>query len=421
MHDLPEDEKVCACGCRLERIGEESNEKLKVIPERYVVLRNVYPKYACPRCEGSEDEGPSVKIAPREPELIPRSIVTPGLLAHLMIQKFCDHLPFYRQEAILSRSGIEVTRRTMCSWAMKVGEAVIPLLNLLADAIREGPVIGADETTLQVLEEPGRDARSKSYMWVFLGGNEGRRAVLYQYRPTRSGTVAVEFVQGYQGAVQCDGFDGYDRLEKLSAIVLHGCMAHARRKFVAVATLANKSGKKKGQPTAAAEFLRLFQKLYRIEKVAREAAMTPDQRKDLRQREAVPVLEELKKLLLDTYPKTDPSGLLGKAIAYTVNQWERLRRYVDNGHVEIDNNAVERAIRPFVIGRNNWLFSGVPRGADASAAIYSLIETAKLNSLEPSRYLNVLFSRLPYASTLEDYEQLLPFAVNKPFLDTVVV
>ena len=236
-----------------------------------------------------------------------------------------------------------------------------------------------------------------------------------------SGTVAVEFFQGYQGAVQCDGFDGYDRLEKFSAIVLHGCMAHARRKFVAVATLANKSGKKKGQPTAAAEFLRLFQKLYRIEKVAREAAMTPDQRKDFRQREAVPVLEELKKLMLATQPKTDPSCLLGKAIAYTVNQWERLRRYVDNGHVEIDNNAVERAIRPFVIGRNNWLFSGVPRGADASAAIYSLIETAKLNGIEPSRYLNVLFSRLPSASTLEDYEQLLPFAVNKPFLDTVVV
>ena len=355
-------------------------------------------------------------MAPREPELIPRSIATPGLLASVMVRKFCDHLPFYRQEKILARHGIEVTRRTLCTWAMKVGEAVQPLPNLLADAILEGPVIGADETVLQVLEEPGRTARQRSYMWVFLGGVPEQRAVLYQYRPTRSGTVAVEFLQGYRGGVQCDGFDGYNRLETLPGLTLYGCMAHARRNFVALAELAHKSGKQKGKPTMAAQFLKLFQQLYAVEKKAREAALSPDLRKALRQAEAVPVLTSLRALLHEVQPQVDPTSLLGKAISYTVNQWPRLSRYVENGHVEIDNNAVERAIRPFVIGRNNWLFAGVPEGADASAALFSLIETAKMNGLDPYRYLVYLFTKLPHAASLADYELLLPFAANTPLV-----
>lgn len=232
IHDIAEEEKVCACGAELERIGEEVSEKLDIIPADIRVIRHVRPKYSCKCREGIEDSGPTVKIAPVPPQIIPKGITSAGLLAHLLVGKFEDALPFYRQEKQFARLGVEIGRATMCNWAMKAAEACQPLLDLLQNDILSGPLINMDETTVQVLKEPGRSPTSKSYMWIFRGGDLDRPSFLYHYHPTRQGTVASNFLETYRGVVQTDGYAGYDFLDKKEAVAHMGCWAHVRRKFV---------------------------------------------------------------------------------------------------------------------------------------------------------------------------------------------
>ncbi len=218
VHDIDEKDKVCACGCELKRIGEEVSEQLDVIPAKVQVIRNIRPKYACPKCEGVEDEGPAVRIAPVPPQIIPKSIVSPGLLAHILTAKFVDHLPFYRQEKQLRRFGADISRTSMCRWAMQAAEACQPLLNLLEEEVLAGMFIQADETTLQVLHEPGRSPTKKSYMWVFRRADPDRPILIYQYHPTRAGDVANAFLRDFEGTVQTDGYAGYDFLDTREAI-----------------------------------------------------------------------------------------------------------------------------------------------------------------------------------------------------------
>jgi transposase len=213
VHDIKEEDKVCSCGCELKRIGEETSEQLDIIPAKIQVIRHIRPKYACPACEGVEDDGPAVKIAPVAPQIIPKSIVSPGLLAHILTGKFIDHLPFYRQEKQLIRLGVDVSRTSMCRWAMQAAEACQPLLNLLEEEALAGQFIQADETTLQVLNEPGRDPTTKSYMWVFRRGDPQRPILIYQYHTTRAGDVANAFLRDFEGTVQTDGYSGYDFLD----------------------------------------------------------------------------------------------------------------------------------------------------------------------------------------------------------------
>ena len=405
IHDLPEEEKKCACGHEKTRMGEEVSEQLDYIPAKVQVIRHIRIKYACKNCEGVEDEGPSVSIARMPEQIIPKSMATPGLLAHNLTAKFADALPFYRQEKQFSRIGIELPRATMCNWAIKTAQACEIILDMMKKDIRKGPVIHIDETPVQVLKEPGR---IKSYMWAFKGSVRGKPVVLFEYHPSRSGDVASAFLNGYQGIVQTDGYAGYAFLDDKKGILHVGCWSHARRKFVEV-TKGNRNTPAGNAGTA----LKYISRLYKIEKEAGENNLTPDALYQERQLKAVPILNEFKQWLDTRVEQVPPKSLLGKAIHYTLNEWSKLIRYTQSGLVSPDNNLIENAIRPFVLGRKNWLFSDTPEGAKASAAIYSIIETAKANGHDPYWYLKYLFEHLPEAMTEEEFRALLPYSLEK--------
>lgn len=413
VHDISEEEKVCACGGEMSRIGEDVSEKLDIIPAIIRVIRHIRPKYACKHCEGIETEGPVVKIAPVPKQIIEKGIATAGLLAHILTAKFCDALPFYRQERQFSRLGVDLPRATMCNWAMKAAQACEPLLNMLRHQIRSGPLINADETTVQVLAEPGRAPTTKSYMWIFRGGPPKNPAFVYHYAPSRSGDVAASFLQGYKGVVQTDGYAGYDFLDRLPHVFHAGCWAHARRKFME-ADKGSGKGNKTGSVDIALSYIR---KLYAVEHEGKKKAYAPEQMRILRQEKSKTILDDFYKWLSKKSLQVVPKSLLGVAVNYTLKQWTRLIEYCDHGEVTPDNNAAENAIRPFVVGRKNWLFAGTPAGATASACLYSLIETAKVNGLEPYKYLRYLFEKLPFAISENDYGNLLPQSLSVAELD----
>jgi transposase len=418
IHDLSEEEKVCACGAVLSRIGQDVCEKLDYIPAKVRVLRHVRYKYACKSCEGVESDGPTVRIAPPPAQLIPKSMVTEALLSHIIVSKFADALPLYRQQKIFARLGVELPRATMANWAIAAAQRCSPLIELFEDAIRSGPLINIDETPLQVLNEPGRANTTKSYMWVFCGGQSDQPAYLYCYYPTRSGQVALGFLQNYKGCIQSDDFSGYDHLDQNPAIRHLGCWAHARRKFVEVAKARKKvRGKVDGPKSLADEAMEYIAAIYLVEKQAREKGYTPDELHALRQEKAKPVLEQFRTWLERTRPLTPPKGLLGIATAYALSNWPKLIVYLEDGRLRPDNNVAENAIRPFVLGRKNWLFAGHPNGADAGATFFSLIETAKANGLEPFGYLRHIFEKLPLIENPDGYRSLLPWIVNRTVLN----
>lgn len=404
--DLLEEEKFCECGTPLICIGEEVSEKLDYVPATLRVVRTVRRKYACPACEGVDSPTP-VKIAPAPIQVIPKGIATAGLITHVIISKFVDALPFYRQHRQFLRLGIDIARSTMAAWTIYVAELCKPLVDLLVQDIRSGPIINMDETTIQVLKEPDRKNTTKSYMWVFIGGDPQYSAAVFKYDPSRSGDVPCGVVgPDYCGYIQTDGYGGYNSLGNRDGIIHLGCLVHARRKFIEVIKALPKGTNTKGSTTQIV--LDHIRDLYRIEKFAADHAMTPDQIRDLRQDKAVPILGDLKTVLDQSSATTHPSGRLHQAISYALGQWNRLVRYTENGILKPDNNLVENAIRPLAVGRKNWLFAGSPRGAEAYGVLLSVIETAKLNGLEPYVYLRHLLEKIPHAKGSEDLEKLLP-------------
>ncbi len=407
-HDIDEADKVCGCGEALTRIGEEVSEQLDIIPAKVQVIRNIRPKYACRSCEGVNDEGPTVRIAPPPPQIIPKSLASAGLLAFILTGKFTDHIPFYRQEKQFSRLGVELSRTLMCRWAMQVASACQPLLNLLQDELLAGKYIQIDETTVQVLKEQGRDPTTNSYMWVYRRGDPNKQVLLFAYHPTRCGDVVQEFLHDYQGCVQTDGYKGYDFLDKQEGVRHIGCLAHARRKFADIV----KAQGKKAKPGSAHKAVSFFKRLYKVEKEWRVAGLSAQEVYQRRQEQSKPILDDFKEWLIEKKLRVPPKSAMGKAVAYSLNQWHRLVGYLEDGCYSPDNNAAENSIRPFVVGRKNWMFSGTPEGAQASALLFSLIETAKANKVEPYSYLRHIFNELPKAKTLEDYEALLPWNVD---------
>jgi len=411
--DIDESEKVCGCGTAMVKIGEDVSEKLEVIPARFIVRRTIRPRYACANCCGAENEPERpVAVAPVPPSILPKTNATPSLLATIAIWKFQDALPLYRQERIFTRHGIELGRATMSRWMMEAATRCSPVIMAIERHIRSGPMIGMDETPTQVLGESERANTSVSYMWVARGGPPGQAAVRFMYKPTRASSVPKEFLTGYAGVLQTDGLESYDaalrvlQAEGNSGITHAGCMTHARRRFIK----ADCSGK---MPTSAKKALQYFRSLYAIEKEARELNLDDSGRTLLRMEKALPLLHEFKLWLDQRVLEVPPESLIGKAIHYTLGQWEKLIRYIDYGFVPIDNNLVENAIRPFAIGRKNFLFSGSPAGAESSAALYSIIETAKANGHEPFFYLYYLFTLLPLALNEQAILALLPFNVSK--------
>lgn len=401
IHDLPENQRFCSEGHELKEIGTEISEQLDIIPAKVQVLRHIRKKYACPCCQAG------VKTAPLPLQPIPKSNVSAGLLAYIITSKFLDALPFYRQSKQFKRIGVDLSRATLSLWAIRCGELIQALCNLMQEQLCQYPVLQMDETTLQVLKEEGKAACTQSYLWVQRGGPPDRPVVMFHYSPTRSQTVADQLLQGFSGTVQTDGYTGYPAVCAKNGLRHAGCWAHARRKFDEALKAQGKGQSKAGKASKA---LILIQKLYRIESQIKYLSV--DEKYRLRQQQAIPILNEMKTWVDTSLTQVPLTSLTGKALGYLANQWSTLTVYCEDGRLDIDNNGVERAIRPFVIGRNNWIFSDTVKGAKASANLYSLIETVKLNGLEPFRYLHHVFKELPNAQTLEDIEQLLPWAVD---------
>ena len=407
LHDLPEEEKVCALNPdhKLVEISRESSDQLKFIPATVEIVRHIRPKYACPTCK----EG--VKIAPMPKLPIPKSIATASLLAHVATSKYVDGLPLYRQEKIFRRLGIDVSRAALASWMIKMGDLVEPLMDRILNEIRAGSFVQCDETPFQVLKEPGKRAQSQSYLWVLRGGGDAEHPLIYyEYDPSRSSEVPKRLLRGFEGFLQTDGYEGYTALGHEPGIAHVGCWAHTRRKFDEALRGQGKSKKKGAKPPAkqsrARQALSQIQMLYRIERSLKEAS--PEQRHAGRQEHSKPVLEKLRTWLDESIGSVPPQSLTGKAMAYMDRQWPKLMRVLDDGRIPLDTNLVENAIRPFVVGRKAWLFADTMAGARASANLYGLIETAKANRIEPSRYLAYLFERLPSVTLPEELDALLP-------------
>ena len=401
IHDLHESERHCDHDGRLlSEIGEVISEQLDIIPAKIRVIRHIRKKYAC-TC------GQCIKTAPLPAQPIPKSMASPGLLAHIAVSKYQDALPLYRQETILQRIGVDLPRATLANWMIQAGTLIQPVINLLRDRLLDFDILQMDETTVQVLNEAGKTAQSKSYLWLQRGGPPDQPVVLYDYDPGRGAGVPKRLLAGFTGYLQTDGYDGYNAVVAVNGLTHVGCMAHARRKF-SEAVKAQGKNKKRGK---AHRGLALIQKLYRVEKQARR--LNPEERYARRQQQARPVLDDLRSWLDDTLPMVPPTSATGKALNYLHREWDKLIRYLDDGRLEIDNNGAENAIRPFVVGRKNWLFSASVKGVKASANLYSLIETAKANGLEPYAYLRYLFTELPQAETVEAIEALLPGNIDK--------
>ena len=411
-HDIPDDKKTCPCGCQLTRIGEVTSEQLDIEPAKACVLQHVRFKYACRTCEGTSHDGPTVVTAEMPAQPLPKSNCSPGLAAFVTVSKYADGLPLYRLEGILARYKISVSRTAMAAWMIKLGEVVTPLINLFNDIQLGYDVLQMDETTVQVLKEDGRDAKDKSFMWVRRGGPPGQPVILFDYEPSRAGTVPMRLLEDYKGFLQSDDYSGYNAAAKRDGMIHVGCLDHARRRFIkAVQAQHAIVGQERG---IAPQALLIIRKLYAIEKLARDANMSPSLRHKLRAEKAKPIWDELRHWLDKNLGTVPPQSLTGKAISYLAADWPRLVRYLDDGRVEISNVLCENAIRPFVIGRKNWLFSDTPEGAHASAKLYSIIETAKAAGQEPYAYLRHIFEKLPQAKTLADIEALLPWNIAKP-------
>ena len=397
VHELPEASRHCdEDGSELKVIGEEVCEELHVVPARIEVIRHVRYKYACPACE----EG--VQIAPAPAKLLPKSNASATLLAYVATAKYQDALPLYRQSQIFARHGAEIPRNTLARWMVQAGQRVTPLIEALRRHLHQAPLIHMDETTLQVNTEPDRKASATSYMWLQRGGPPGQQIVLFDYDASRAGRVLVRLLGDYTGRLVTDGYEGYAEVVRRNGITHAGCWAHARRKFVEAQKV-----QPKGKTGKADWALNQIRKLYAVEKQAK--AMAPEGRQALRVQKSRPLITQLRIWLDKSVNQVLPKSALGKALHYLDGQWERLTRFLDDGLIPLDNNPAENAIRPFVVGRKNWLFSHTPSGAHASAAIYSLIETAKVNGLSPYDYLQFVFETLPRLGDDDNLDALLPW------------
>lgn len=398
--DVPEEERQCACGTPMVRIGEDVSEQLDIIPMQVRVIRTVRPRYACPKGDQAPVQQPAAA------QILPRSNFSAGFLAMMAVVKYVDGLPLARFEKVMARHHVDIPRQSMARAMIKLAQALQPLHNLARDTLLEAPVIYMDETTVQVLKEPGRSPTAKSYMWVQRGGPPGRTVVLFDYEASRSGQVPVRLLEGWQGYLMTDGYEGYAPVARLPGVEHLACAAHARRKFVEA-----KRSSPNGKSARADYALDLFARLYRIEAKVKDASDA--QRFEARQTHSLPILQKLRAWLDETLPLVTPRSKLGEALGYLCKVWPRLIRYTERGDLPIDNNLLEGgAIKPFVIGRKGWLFSDTPAGAHASAVLYSLLQTAKANDREPYAWLRFVLERLPLAKTVDEIEALLPWNVH---------
>jgi transposase len=388
IHHEPEN-TVCHCGCERVRIGEDISEKLDYTPGVFTVERHIRGKWVCKNCE-------TLTQASVPAHVIDKGIPTAGLLATVLVAKYADHLPLYRQEQIFARAGLAIPRSTLGTWVGTCGMQLQPLVDALHQEILQQDVLHADETPVQMLS-PGKGKTHRAYLWAYTPTLFSElRAVVYDFAESRAGEHARTFLDSWQGKLVCDDYSGY-KSGFQRGITEIGCAAHARRKFFDLH--ANHSSQ------IASQALPYFAALYEIERDA--ALLDPEDRQRIRQSRARPVSDALYEWLVAQRKLVSEGSAISKAIDYSLKRWEALTRYLDDGHVPIDNNWVENQIRPWAIGRSNWLFAGSLRAGQRAAAIMSLIRSAQLNGHDPYAYLKDILTRLP-THKANDIASLLP-------------
>lgn len=401
-HRLSEEERVCAqCGEIMQEIGKEIRRTLVLVPATYFVREDHFFTYACKNCKVTGTEVPIQRVKQAKP-VIAGGFASPEAIAHILTQKFVMYSPLYRQEKEWQRMGLKLTRQTMSNWVLKATKDWLePVYDALHEKLLQSKVLHADETTVQVLREPGKAAQSKSYMWLYrTSGDAQKHIVLYRYAPNRKAENPKDFLAGFSGYLHTDGYSGYHNLPPEISVV--GCWAHSRRKFDEALNSLPKTHQK---GSAAAQGIAYCSALFKIEEEIAELSF--EERQTMRQKEAKPVLDAILVWAKTQQNKTAPKSAMGKALYYLLEQWPYLVKYLEDGRLELSNNRAERSIKPFVMGRKNFLFANTPYGAKASAIAYSLIETAKENGLHPYEYLLFLLSALPCRKD-ENIENYLP-------------
>lgn len=411
---LSEEEQVClCCGGAVHEMSTETRRELKFIPAQVKVIEHIQHIYSCRHCEREGTETPIVTAKMPAP-IYPKSLASASAMAYIMNQKYVLGLPLYRQEKELERMGVYLSRQTLANWMIYGATNWLSILyNRMHELLLLHDILHADETTLQVLAEPGRKADSKSYMWLYRTGRDVEPIILYDYQTTRHSKHPKAFLEGFKGYLHVDGYAGYHVLENVNLV---GCIAHARRKFdEALKSLPANVDKKSA---AATEGLQFCNQLFQIERQINEKIenCTPEQRKEYRLEHSQPVLDAFLTWLKTKRPQVPPKSKLGEAITYCINQWSKLVVFLEDGRLELDNNRAERSIKPFVMGRKAWMFAQSMKGATASAIIYSIVETAKENQLNPLNYLTYLFEQLPLIdlNDVEAIDQLLPWSKTIP-------
>lgn len=390
-HPVAPEELTCpCCGDQRQRIGERITEQLDYTPASLFVLQHVQGKYACSKCE----EGGVVTAEKQTPQVIERGLPGPGLVAHVITSKYCDHLPLYRQERILARHGAPISRSTMCGWMKQAARLVRPLHRLMGDRVRQSKRVHTDDTPLPV-QEKGRGRTKTGRLWVYIG-DEDHPYTVYDYTPSRSRDGPARWLAGFNGYLQADAFGGYDGIYASGDVIEVACWAHARRKF---------HDARLSEPARSHHALGLIRQMYAIEEQASD--MTAEDRLALRQQQTVPLLDELEAWLNEHKDELLPKSPLAMAVNYALNHWPALRRFVDDGDLAIDNNVAERAIRPLAIGRKNYLFAGNDGGGETAAILYSLIASARRHELDPFAYLRDVLARIG-DTPVGELEQFLP-------------
>jgi transposase len=416
LNDLPverieygiEDAACPQCHGPMHVMTEEIRKELKVIPAQLVVIEHVRKVYACRHCEAHDIKTPILR-AKMPNAVIPKSMVSPSLLAFVMNRKYCEAVPLYRQQQQFQNYGIDLSRQNLANWMIAGAKWLDHLYRRLHMILLTKDILHADETTVQVLNEKNRKAEIQSYMWVYLTGKSDDPIALYEYQETRSTKHPRAFLSGFKGYLHTDGYAGYQGID---GVKLVGCLAHARRKFDEAIKACPKGADQ--ALLASQEGLDFCNQLFKIEREIEDK--TFEESKEARTLRSRPLLDRFLSWLNQKSRQVLPKSSLGTAIQYCLNQWPKLTVYLEDGRLDLSNNRAERAIKPFVIGRKNWLFSNTPRGASASATIYSIVETAKQNGLSPYHYLEYLFEQLPNID-LDDrdkLDQLLPWSASIP-------
>ena len=380
---------TCGCGCELKRIGQDVAEKLDYVPGVFTVERHVRGKWVCVKCQ-------TLVQAPVAPHIIDKGIPTAGLLAQVMVAKYADHLPLYRQEGIFERAGLAIPRSTLAQWVGACGVQLQPLVDALKDELLKHSVLHADETPVAMLK-PGNKKTHRAYLWAYAAGAfEDLKAVVYDFAETRGGKHANAFLGPWRGKLVCDDYSAYKHLFTLG-VTEAGCLAHARRKFFDLHVNHNSQ--------VGETALKFFVQLYEVEREVRD--LDDDRRRQIRQAKAKPVADLLHAWMIAQRCQVPDGSATAKALDYSLNRWVALTRYLNDGALPADNNWVENQIRPIALGRSNWLFAGSLRAGQRAAAIMSLIQSAKLNGRDPYAYLKDVFTRLPTHSASRIAE-LLP-------------